>query len=81
MDIQAEKLQLIEQLLRTRDIRILEQIRELLKKEDNPVVGYHADGKPMTQQDFIQMIEDSEEEYRQGKFQSIDDEEKESEGW
>ncbi len=81
MDIQAEKLQLIEQLLRTRDIRILEQIRELLKKEDNPVVGYHADGKPMTQQDFIQMIEDSEEEYRQGKFQSIDDVEKESEGW
>lgn len=81
MDIQAEKLQLIEQLLRTRDIRILEQVKELLAKENNPIVGFEANGHPITQHDFIRMIEESQEEYRQGKFQSIDDVQKESEGW
>jgi hypothetical protein len=81
MDIQAEKLQLIEQLLRTRDIRILEQVKELLAKENNPIVGYEANGLPITQKDFVRMIEESEEDYRKGKFQSMDDVEKESEGW
>jgi hypothetical protein len=81
MDIQAEKLQLIEQLLQIRDIRIIEQIRELLKKTHNPVVGYNANGSPITQQDFIQQIEQAENEYKSGNYQSLDEVEKESETW
>ena len=81
MDIQAEKLLLIEQLLRVRDERIMKQVRELLSKENNPIVGYEADGRAITQYDFIKKIEQAEREYESGNFQTIDEIEKESEAW
>ncbi|MEQ8363576.1 MAG: hypothetical protein RH948_11955 [Cyclobacteriaceae bacterium] len=81
MDIQAEKLLLIEQLLLVRDAQVIEQVRELLKRENNPIVGYEVDGRPITQQDFIKTIEQSEKEYDQGNYQTIEDLEKESETW
>lgn len=81
MDIQAEKLMLIEQLLRIRDNRVIEQVKELLKKESNPVVGYEANGRPITQRDFIKMIEQAEKEHGSGNYQGVDEVEKESEGW
>lgn len=81
MDIQAEKLLLIEQLLQIRDAHVIEQVRELLRKENNPVVSYEADGRPITHQDFIKKIEQSEMEYGQGNYQTIEDLEKESEKW
>ncbi|HRK55094.1 MAG TPA: hypothetical protein PK185_14335 [Cyclobacteriaceae bacterium] len=81
MDIQAEKLLLIEQLLLVRDAQVIEQVRELLKRESNPIIGYEADGRPITQQDFIKTIEQSEKEYEQGNYQTIENLEKESETW
>jgi len=81
MDIQAEKLLLIEQLLRIRDAKVIEKVRELLKTERNPIVGYEADGRPITQQDFIKKIEEAEIEYGRGNYQAIEDLEKESERW
>jgi hypothetical protein len=81
MDIQTEKLLLIEQLLRIRDGRVIAQVRELLKKENSPVVGYEADGRAITQQDFIKKIEQAEREHAQGNFQTIQDVEQESQGW
>ena len=81
MDIQAEKLLLIEQLLQIRDTRVIEQVRELLKKENNPVVGYQADGRPITQQDFIRKIEQAEQEHESGNYQTIEELGKESEAW
>ena len=81
MDIQARKLLLIEQLLQVRDVNIIEQVGELLKKENNPVVGYEANGSPITQQDFIKKIEKAEVEYSQGNYQTIDALEKESGTW
>ena len=81
MNIQAEKLLLIEKLLRIRDVRIVEQVRELLNKENNPVVGYEADGRTITLHDFIKNIEKSEQEYEAGNYQTIDELEKESEAW
>ncbi|MEQ9413470.1 MAG: hypothetical protein RIF39_06550 [Cyclobacteriaceae bacterium] len=81
MDIQTEKLLLIEQLLRVSDAQVIEQVRELLKRENDPIVGYEADGRPITQQDFIRKIEMSEREYEQGNYQTIEGFEKESETW
>ena len=81
MDIQAQKLLLIEQLLQVRDIQIIEQVGELLKKDNNPIVGYEANGSPITQRDFIKKIEKAEIEYSQGNYQTIDAVEKESETW
>ncbi len=81
MDIQGEKLLLIEQLLQIRDVRIIEQVRELLKNSYSPIVGYEANGKPITQQDFVRQIEEAENEYKSGNHQTIDEVEKESEAW
>ena len=81
MDIQAEKLQLIEELTRVQDIHIIEQIKQLLMKAHNPVVGYNANGQSITQRDFIKQIEQAEDEHKSGNYQTIDEVEKESETW
>ena len=80
MDIQAEKLLLIEQLLRVSDSKVIEQVRQLLKN-GNPIVAYEADGRPITHLDFINKIEHAEHEHAQGNYQSADELEKESERW
>src|SRR5690606_41481993 len=81
MDIQAEKLLLIEQLLQLRDVKVIEKIRQLLEKSYNPIVGYEPDGKPITQQDFIKQIEQAEKDYESGNHQNIDEIERETETW
>lgn len=52
MDIREEKLHLIEELARIQDIHIIEQIRQLLEKTHNPIVGYTASGQSITQRDL-----------------------------
>lgn len=81
MDIEAEKLLLIEQLLRVRDVKVMRKVRELLNKADNPIVGYGADGRAITHYDFIRKIEQAENEYNSGYYQPIEEVEKESETW
>jgi|JI10StandDraft_1071094.scaffolds.fasta_scaffold950611_2 hypothetical protein len=81
MDIHAEKLLLIEQLLRVSDGKLIEEVRELLKNKNNPIVGYDAHGHAITHKDFIKKIEQAEKEYGEGNFQTIDELEKESDNW
>jgi len=78
MDIQAEKLLLIEQLLRVRDLKVIEQLREVLKKDNNQEIGYEVS---VTQYDFAKYASEAEEEYKAGKYIDIDELEKESENW
>ena len=81
MDLQEEKLSIIERLIRVQDSKIIEQVKEVLKKEENPVVGYKADGSAITQKEFIQQVEEAEGEYKSGRYQTIEDLKKESESW
>ena len=81
MDIQKEKLMLIEQLLQVQDDKVLSQVRELLKNAKSVIVGYDSAGTPVTQKDFIERIERAENEHKAGNFQTIDEVEKESESW
>lgn len=81
MDIQAEKLHLIEELTRIQDIRIIEQIKELLKKKNNPVVGYEISGDPITRRQLIKRIEEAEKRIDNGEYIPQEDLEKESENW
>ena len=81
MDIQAEKLLLIEKLLRIGDMKILEQVREVLEKSKNPVVGYDVQGNAITHQDFIDKVEEAEAQYKAGKFKTFDELDKQSESW
>ena len=52
MDIQKEKLMLIEQLLQVQDDKVLSQVRELLKNAKSVIVGYDSAGTPVTQKDL-----------------------------
>ena len=81
MDIQAEKLHLIEELARVQDIQIIEQIKQLLKQKNNPVVGYKINDEPITRKQLIKRIEEADERINNGEYTSHEDLEKESENW
>ena len=81
MDVQAEKLHLIEELTRIQDIHIIEQIKELLRKKNNPVVGYEITGAPITRKQLIKRIEEAEKRIDNGEYVTQEDMEKESENW
>jgi hypothetical protein len=81
MDIQAEKLHLIEELTRIQDIQIIEQIKQLLKQKNNPVVGFEINGEPITRKQLIVRIEEAEKRIDNGEYISQEDLEKESENW
>lgn len=81
MDIQAEKLHLIEELARIQDIHIIEQIKQLLKEKNNPVVGYEINGNSITRTQLIKRIEEAETRVDNGEYVTQQDLEKESENW
>jgi hypothetical protein len=78
MDIQAEKLYLIEELTRIQDIQIIEQIKQLLKQRNNPVAGYEINGDPITRKQLIKRIEEAEKRIDSGNYTTQEDLEKES---
>ena len=67
MDIQTEKLQLIEQLAKLEDIEIIEQIKYLLA---NPVVGTKPDGTPIRQSDLIKRAKKAQKDIKAGRIHS-----------
>ncbi len=77
MDIQSEKLLVIDQLLRIEDIKIIEQVRTLLQKESNPIVGFDANGLSISRTEFIQKLKQAESEYESGNYQAIEEIERE----
>ena len=81
MDIQLEKLQLIEKLTQIEDIDIIEQVRELLNQKGNQVVGYGINGTPITRKQLIRRIEEAEERIDNGEYITQEDLEKESQNW
>lgn len=81
MDLQESKLSVIERLLRVQDAQIIEQVKNLLDKENNPIVGYSTKGEPITRKELVHLIEESEEEYTTGKYQTIEQLKKEAESW
>lgn len=81
MDIKAEKLYLIEQLTKVQDVEIIRKIKEILKRQSEPVVGYEPGGKPITQEALLARAEASNSAIKEGNITSIEDLEKESENW
>ena len=80
MNIQTEKLFLIEQLARVQDTEIIIQIKKILSNIDDPIVGYSI-GSPITKKQLIKRINAAEKRIAKGKFISQDDVEKEASNW
>ncbi len=80
MNIQTEKLFLIEQLARVQDTEIIIQIKKILSKIDDPIVGYSI-GSPIKKKQLIKRINAAEKRIAKGEFISQDDVEKEASNW
>ena len=78
MDLASEKLQLIEQLVQVDDRHLLEEIKQLLKRE---VAGYRPDGTPITSKDIVTRAEESDKAIEKGDVISLEDIEEEAKSW
>ena len=79
MDLQTEKLNLVQRLLSVQKESLIEKISALLDKE--MTVGYTVDGKPLTKSMYDKRLLKAEEQIAKGNFISQEDLEKESENW
>ena len=81
MDVKAEKLYLIEQHIRLQDVKIIQQIKDLLSAQTDSIVGHKPTGEPITKSELIARAEASNKAIKEGRLTSIDDLEEESKGW
>ena len=81
MDIQAEKLYLIEQLAKVRDVNVIRQLKKILGQENESVIGYRVSGEPITRKQLIKKVQDAEKRIAAGHFTSQQDLEWEAESW
>jgi hypothetical protein len=81
MDVKAEKLYLIEQLTKLEDVKVIQQIKDLLTAQNDPTVGYKPTGEPITKSELIARAEASNAAIKEGKLTSIEDLREESKNW
>ena len=71
---------MIEQLARVQDAEIISQIKRILGKVNDPIVGY-SNGTPITKKQLIKRIDEAEKRIAKGKFTSHGDVEREAANW
>lgn len=87
MELQAIKLELIKMLLETDEINILEKVKNMLSFQKNKsgkgdeIVGYQPDGGPISKEQLLKRIEESEQAISKGEVIALEDLIKESEHW
>jgi len=81
MDIQAEKLSLIERLARVQDVHMIQQVKEILEQSKEKAVGMNPDGSIITQADLIDRAKASNRAIREGRTKSIDQVRKDMKKW
>ena len=80
MNIQAEKLFLIEQLTKVQDENIIKRIKKILSVEKEQPVGY-SNGKPIYKKQLIERIDAAEERIARGEGISHEDAVKQASHW
>jgi len=82
MDIQTEKLLLIEELTRVQDAGVIAEIRKLLlERISDPVVGYEINGEPIKPSTVVRQLEAAKQRIDRGEYTTQEDLEKEAESW
>jgi len=71
MNLQTEKLQLIEWLARLQDADIVQRLLEV--KQDSEVAAYEASLKPMTVEELLARAEESNRAIEAGDYVDIED--------
>ena len=78
INIDTQKIRIIEQLARLDDITLLEEIESLLNSK---TIGYHPNGQSMTQEELTERATASEEAIKKGNIISLSDLENEASHW
>ncbi len=75
--------QSVQNYIDTADNRLLKMIKALVESyhEDDGIVGYTVDGKPLTRKQYNQELLDAEGEIQRGELTSVEDLEKEARNW
>lgn len=81
MDIKAEKLYLIEQLTQLQDVKVIQQIKNILNTQKELVAGSRPDGRTITQSALLARAKASTKAIKDGEIIKMDDLEEESKGW
>lgn len=77
----AEIRKKIHQYVDIADQRLLHILNAIISEEQNRIVAYSVDGKPLTLKEYIEEMDQSEVEFQNGEFISQDDLEKEIKTW
>lgn len=81
MDIQAEKLYLIEQLAKVKDVNIILQLKKILAQKKESVIGYRVTGEAISPGQLLRQVQNAEKRIAAGHFTSQKDLEQEAESW
>lgn len=81
MDLQATKLELINYLVNTQEMSLLQKIKELILKENNKVIGHTCNGEPLTVDLLNAKLNKAEKDYKAGRITTDEDLTKEIETW
>ncbi len=79
MDLQSNKLKVMQKIMNVSKASLLEKISNILDEE--MVVGYTSDGKPLTTQQYNQRLLIAEKQIESGDYISQEELEKETENW
>ena len=79
MDLKTAKLEVIQKIMNVSTESLLEKIDNLLEEE--LIVAYTADNKPLTKKEYNLRLEKAEEQIANGAYLSQEDLEKEIENW
>lgn len=75
--------QSVQNYIDTADNRLLKMIKALVESyhEEDQIVAYTVDGKPLTRKQYNQELVDAETEIQRGELTSVEDLEKDSQNW
>lgn len=79
MDLQSAKIKVMKKIMNVSKASLLEKISNILDEE--MIVGYTTDGKPLTLQEYNERLLISEKQIESGDYISQDELEKEIENW
>lgn len=79
MGLQKTKLSVIQKIMSVSKASLLDKIDKLLEEE--MIVGYTVEGKPLTKKAYNMRLQKAEQEIRSGEYLSQEELEKESENW
>ena len=81
MNLQQEKLLLIEQLIKLQNADLIAKIKALLQEEQEAIVGHKPNGEPITPSELVARAEASERDIASGKTTPLKDFKKEIDQW